>query len=71
VATEQNSQTAPPSVDTERAHPTSAQRAAFRGSYGGWSLDGFNWTIFALVLTPTMATLLPSAEIKATDANVA
>ena len=71
MATEQNSKTAPPSVETESQRLTSAQRAAFWGSYGGWAMDGFNWTIFALVLSPVMTALLPAAGIKATNANVA
>jgi len=54
---------------TERL--TSAQRNAFWGSFGGWALDGFNWQIFALVLAPTMAELLPKVGVPATDANVA
>lgn len=47
-----------------------AQRHAFWGSFGGWAMDGFNWTIFGLVLAPTMAVLLPAAGIKATPENV-
>ena len=34
------------------------------GSYGGWAMEGFNWTIFALALA--MATLLPAARGKVT-----
>jgi MFS family permease len=46
------------------------QRQAFWGSFGGWAMDGFNWTIFGLVLAPTMAVLLPAAGIAATPENV-
>ena len=49
---------------------TRAQRNAFWGCSGGWAMDGFNWTIFGLVLAPTMAVLLPAAGIAATPANV-
>lgn len=52
------------------ARLTSAQRRAFWGSFGGWAMDGFNWTVFGLVLAPTMATLLPRAGVEATAANV-
>jgi MFS family permease len=47
-----------------------AQRAAFWGSFGGWAMDGYNWTIFGLVLAPTMAVLLPASGYADTPANV-
>lgn len=50
---------------------TSAQRSAFWGSFGGWAMDGFNWTIFALILAPAMDRLLPSIGTPATPDNVA
>ncbi len=46
------------------------QRAAFWGSFGGWAMDGYNWTIFGLVLAPTMAVLLPASGYADTPANV-
>jgi MFS family permease len=49
---------------------TKQQRRAFWGSFGGWAMDGFNWTVFGLVLAPTMATLLPRAGVEATAANI-
>jgi MFS family permease len=49
---------------------TKPQRRAFWGSFGGWAMDGFNWTVFGLVLAPTMATLLPRAGIEPTAANI-
>lgn len=55
---------------TSERRLTAGQRAAFWGSFGGWAMDGFNWTIFALVLAPTMAALLPAAGVVPTDANV-
>ncbi|WBO61817.1 MFS transporter [Streptomyces camelliae] len=53
-----------------RERLTKAQRHAFWGSFGGWAMDGFNWTIFGLVLAPTMDTLLPRAGIAATPENI-
>ncbi|MGF6889066.1 MFS family permease [Nocardia sp. GAS34] len=49
---------------------TAPQRRAFWGSFGGWAMDGFNWTVFGLVLAPTMADLLPREGIPATAANI-
>jgi MFS family permease len=46
------------------------QRAAFWGSFGGWAMDGYNWTIFGLVLAPSMATLLPASGYADNAANV-
>jgi MFS family permease len=46
------------------------QRLAFWGSFGGWAMDGFNWTVFGLVLAPTMVALLPRAGIEPTAANI-
>jgi MFS family permease len=57
---------------TEPTPPlTSAQKRAFWSSFGGWAMDGFNWTIFALVLAPTMEALLPNAGVEATADNIA
>ncbi|MQY21115.1 MFS transporter [Nocardia macrotermitis] len=57
--------------DNTSAPPlTSAQRRAFWGSFGGWAMDGFNWTVFGLVLAPTMTELLPRAGIAANSANI-
>ena len=53
-----------------RERLTKAQRHAFWGSFGGWAMDGFNWTIFGLVLAPTMDTLLPRAGIDPTPENI-
>jgi MFS family permease len=49
---------------------STGQRRAFWGSFGGWAMDGFNWTVFGLVLAPTMAALLPRAGIEPTAANI-
>jgi MFS family permease len=71
------SQDLPQSIDTgtnthvhEPIRLTKQQRRAFWGSFGGWAMDGFNWTVFGLVLAPTMATLLPRAGVDATAANI-
>ncbi|MGW5658839.1 MFS transporter [Streptomyces sp. NPDC003758] len=53
-----------------RERLSKAQRHAFWGSFGGWAMDGFNWTIFGLVLAPTMDTLLPRAGIDPTPENI-
>ena len=50
---------------------TKPQRRAFRGSFGGWAMDGFNCSYpFLLVLAPTMVALLPRAGIEPTAANI-
>jgi hypothetical protein len=37
-----------PSTLTGEARLSGVQRAASRGSFGGWAMDGDNWTIFVL-----------------------
>ena len=71
------SQDPPRTVDTradihsdEPLRLNKQQRRAFWGSFGGWAMDGFNWTVFGLVLAPTMATLLPRIGVEATPANI-
>lgn len=49
---------------------TSTGRTAFWSSFGGWALDGYNWTIFGLVLAPAMATLLPASGYADNTAEV-
>lgn len=49
---------------------TPAQRNAVVGSFGGWAMDGYNWTIFTLVLAPAMMELLPKEGIPGTPGNV-
>ncbi|MFF4258691.1 MFS transporter [Streptomyces sp. NPDC001663] len=62
--------TTPTTAPTAPEKLTKGQRHAFWGSFGGWAMDGFNWTIFGLVLAPTMTTLLPRAGIEATPENI-
>ncbi|WP_329142582.1 MFS transporter [Streptomyces sp. NBC_01456] len=49
---------------------TGPQRHAFWGSFGGWAMDGFSWTIPGLVLAPTLTVLLPAAGIAVTPENI-
>ncbi|MER6126038.1 MFS transporter [Streptomyces sp. NPDC001795] len=65
-----NEQTTTTSAATVPERLTKAQRHASWGSFGGWAMDGFNWTIFGLVLAPTMTELLPRAGIKVTPDNI-
>jgi MFS family permease len=57
-------------VRRKQAALTPAQRSAFLGSFGGWAMDGYNWTIFTLVLAPAMTVLLPRSGIAGTPGNV-
>lgn len=49
---------------------TKNQINGFWASWGGWLLDGFNATVFALVLVPSMKALLPKSGIPATPGNI-
>jgi len=52
---------------------TSLTRNQIRGfwaSWGGWTLDGMDSVIYALVLVPAMTTLLPHSGIAATKINI-
>lgn len=40
---------------------TPDQRRGFAGAFGGWMLDGFDQSIFGLVLAPAMMELLPAS----------
>ena len=46
------------------------QITGFWGAWGGWTLDGMDSVIYALVLSPALTELLPKSGIKATPANV-
>lgn len=50
---------------------TATQRKAFWGSFSGWAMDGFNWTVFGLVLSPAMTALLPRSGITVNATNIA
>ncbi len=46
------------------------QITGFWGAWGGWTLDGMDSVIYALVLSPALMELLPRSGYKATPANV-
>ncbi len=46
------------------------QIAGFWGAWAGWTLDGMDSVIYALVLSPALTELLPKSGFKATPANV-
>jgi MFS family permease len=48
---------------------TASQTRSFWAAWGGWTLDGMDSFIYALVLAPAMAELLPKSGIAATPAN--
>jgi MFS family permease len=47
-----------------------SQIAGFWGAWTGWTLDGMDSFIYALVLTPALTELLPRSGIAATSSNV-
>ncbi len=47
-----------------------SQIAGFWGAWAGWTLDGMDSFIYALVLTPALTELLPNSGYAATPANV-
>src|SRR5271169_3772383 len=49
---------------------TRNQIRGFWASWGGWTLDGMDSFIYALVLVPSMRDLLPRSGIAATKANI-
>ena len=49
---------------------TRQQITGFWGAWGGWTLDGMDSVIYALVLSPALTELLPKSGIKATPAHV-
>jgi MFS family permease len=60
-----------PQAQTTQATPlTRNQIRGFWASWGGWTLDGMDSFIYALVLVPSLRDLLPHSGIAATKANV-
>src|SRR5712664_3956213 len=67
-------------MSTADAHPetlpakatplTRNQVRGFWASWGGWTLDGMDSFIYALVLVPSLRELLPRSGIAATKGNV-
>jgi MFS family permease len=49
---------------------TRQQITGFWGAWAGWTLDGMDSVIYALVLSPALTELLPKSGYKATSANV-
>src|SRR6266446_2382808 len=60
-----------PETPSVRITPlTRNQVRGFWASWGGWTLDGMDSFIYALVLVPSLRDLLPHSGIAATKANV-
>lgn len=53
-----------------RTRLTRQQIAGFWGAWAGWTLDGMDSVIYALVLGPALTELLPKSGFPATPANV-
>ena len=49
---------------------TRDQVVGFWAAWAGWTLDGMDSVIYALVLTPALTELLPKSGITATSAHV-
>src|SRR5215470_19466991 len=49
---------------------TPNQVRGFWAAWGGWTLDGMDSFLYALVLVPALRDLLPRSGIAATDANI-
>ena len=61
----------PPEASAVRTTPlTRNQIRGFWASWGGWTLDGMDSFIYALVLVPSLRDLLPRSGITATKGNV-
>ena len=60
--------TAPPS--RIRTPLTTNQKKGFLAAYAGWTLDGMDGFIYALVLVPALRELLPASGIAATPVNI-
>src|SRR6202044_2800497 len=63
----------PDSSSVPKAHDAPLTRNQIRGfwaAWGGWTLDGMDSFIYALVLLPSLRDLLPRSGIAATKGNV-
>jgi MFS family permease len=49
---------------------TTNQKKGFLAAYAGWTLDGMDGFIYALVLVPALRELLPASGIEATPVNI-
>ncbi len=50
---------------------TANEWKGFVGAFGGWALDGFEISIFGLVMAPAMAELLPESGYQVSTATIA
>src|SRR5437762_11432646 len=58
------------SAARDKSKLTSNQIKGFFAAWGGWTLDGMDAFIYALVLVPALRELLPKSGIEATPANI-
>src|SRR5271169_2450325 len=58
------------SLTTPQVSLTGNQIRGFWAAWGGWTLDGMDSFIYALVLLPSLRELLPRSGIAATKGNV-
>lgn len=59
-----------PAVPRSRTKLNSNQIKGFWAAWGGWTLDGMDAFIYALVLVPALTELLPASGIDATPGNI-
>jgi MFS family permease len=64
------STTQPASLTKRRTPLNRSQIAGFWGAWTGWTLDGMDSFIYALVLAPALTELLPRSGFAATSTNV-
>jgi MFS family permease len=55
---------------TTRTPLTTNQKRGFLAAYGGWTLDGMDAFIYALVLVPALTEILPASGIAATPVTI-
>ena len=66
-----NAATSQPIIPDTAHKLTKQQHRAFISAFGGWSLDGYNASLFGLVLSPALTELLPRSGYSVTAANIA
>jgi hypothetical protein len=59
-----------PSIPVAPASLTRNQIRGFWASWGGWTLDGMDSVVYALVLVPALRELLPHSGIAASKVNI-
>lgn len=57
-------------AEAQKPPLTSRQKRSFWAAWAGWTLDGMDSFIYALVLVPALKELLPASGIPATQPNV-